>query len=99
MAEIYFLLLVCLIIWYFAFSRKVAERARGLAEQHCQQNGLQFIAIARSKTSVGSNKQDGVFIRFIFDFEFSGDGESSYIGKLTMNGIKVGGFELPAYKI
>ncbi len=99
MTEIYFLLLVCLIIWYFTFSRNVAERARGLAKQHCEEQGLQFIAIARSKTSIGSNKRQGIFFRLVFDFEFSGDGESSYIGQLVMNGTKPGGFTLPPYKI
>lgn len=99
MAEIYVLLFAFLIIWYFIFLRKVAERARALAEQHCQQNSLQFIAIARTKTGVGCSKRQGLFIKSVFEFEFSGDGESSYSGYLTMHGVKPFNFDLPAYKV
>lgn len=99
MTEIYVLLLAFLIIWYFISLRKIAERARILAQQYCKQNSLQFIAIARTKTSVGISKRQGIFIKSIFEFEFSGDGESSYQGYLTMHGNKPLDFELPAYKV
>lgn len=99
MAEIYVLLLAFLIIWYFISLRKVAERARTLTEQHCQQNNLQFIAIARTKTGFGFSKRQGLFIKSVFEFEFSGDGESSYLGYLTMHGNKAVDFNLPAYKV
>ena len=99
MAEIYVLLFAFLIIWYFVFLRKVAERARALAKQHCEQNSLQFIAIARTKTGVGSSKRQGLFIKSIFEFEVSGDGESSYTGSLTMHCVKPINFDLPAYKV
>ncbi|OUS32731.1 hypothetical protein A9Q98_01010 [Thalassotalea sp. 42_200_T64] len=99
MAEIYFLLFAFLIVWYFISLRKIAERARALTTQHCEQQGLQFIAIARCKTGVGSSKRQGIFIKSVFEFEFSGDGESSYKGYLTMHGNKPVNFDLPAYKI
>lgn len=98
MVDIYILLGVCIIIWYFYFLRKVAERARALTEQYCEQNGIQFIAIARSKTSLGASKRLGIYLRSTFEFEFSGDGESSYTGTLTMNGVKPNNFDTPPYK-
>ncbi len=99
MSDVYLLLGFCLLIWYFWFLRNVAEKARSLTEQHCQKQGLQFIAIARSKTRFSSSKRQGIFIKCVFEFEFSGDGESSYKGYLTMNGLKPANFELPPYKV
>ena len=99
LGDIYILLSLCSVIWYFWYLRNVAETARKLTEQYCEQHKLQYIAIARSKTRLSASKRLGVFIKSEFEFEFSGDGESSYTGILTMNGQKAAGFELPPYKV
>ena len=98
MAEIWVLLIACTIIWYFNHLRKVAEKARKVATQHCEQLELQFIAIARVKTRFSASKRLGIFVKSDFQFEFSGDGESSYKGILHMHGLKPAGFDMPAYK-
>jgi hypothetical protein len=99
LADIYILLLVCLIIWYFWFLRNVSEKAKVLTEKYCEDASLQFIAIARVKTRFSASKRLGIFIKTVYEFEFSGDGESSYVGHLTMNALKPEGFELPPYKV
>jgi hypothetical protein len=35
----------------------------------------------------------------IFEFEFSGDGESSYLGEMQLRGYKVDNVNMPPYKI
>ena len=99
MENIYFLLFICLILWYFAAMRKIAERARALSKQYCEQQNLQFIAIARTSTAIKFTKKHGLHAKTQYEFEFSGDGESSYKGTLIMIGNKADSFDLPVYKL
>lgn len=99
MANIYILLTVFLIFWYFIYLRKVAEAARKQATNYCKKDNLQYIAIARRSSRLRFNKQYGIFWLSIFDVEFSGDGESSYQGKMILHGLKLIDVELPAYRV
>ena len=76
-----------------------AEIARNSASNYCEQNGLQFIAIARISNRLKFDKRSGLYWLSNFAFEFSGDGESSYQGELIMAGKKIKDIKLPAYKI
>lgn len=99
MENIYYLLLFFLICWYFIYLRQVSEAANRHVEQYCQQASLQFIALARRSSRVNFSKKHGLCIYSIFDFEFSGDGESNNQGILTLHGLKLEKVELPAYRV
>ncbi|NMP33272.1 DUF3301 domain-containing protein [Thalassotalea sp. M1531] len=99
MGDIYLLLGIFLIGWYFWYLRKVAEMARVHAVRYCKQQGLQFISIARQSAKPSFGKREGIYIKSCFEFEFSGDGESSAIGIIHLNGLRLNHIDLPAYKI
>lgn len=99
MENIYYLLLVCLIIWYFIYLRKVSEVARIHAQNYCEQNQLQFIAIARQSSRLTFNKKYGLVWLSLFDIEFSGDGESSNSAVLSLYGLKFGSVDIPPYRV
>jgi uncharacterized protein DUF3301 len=98
-ADIYLLLGIFLLVWYFIYLRKIAEAARKQATFYCKKEGLQYIAIARRSSRLRFNKRLGIFWLSIFDVEFSGDGESSYQGAMTLHGLKLIDVELPAYRV
>jgi hypothetical protein len=99
MENIYYLLLVCLIFWYFIYLRKVSEAARVHAKNYCEQSQLQFIAIARQSSRLTFNKKYGLVWFSLFDVEFSGDGESSNNAILSLYGFKLGDVEIPPYRV
>ena len=99
MENIYYLLLVGLIFWYFIYLRKVSEVARVHATQYCEQSQLQFIAIARQSSRLTFNKKYGSVWLSLFDVEFSGDGESSNNAILSLYGLKLGSVDIPPYRV
>lgn len=99
MADIYLLLGIFLVFWYFIYLRKVAETARLQALRYCKQQGLQYISIARKSAKLSFSKRHGVFVKSDFEFEFSGDGESSAQGVIQLHGLKLHHVDLPAYRI
>ncbi|MCW8834247.1 MAG: DUF3301 domain-containing protein [Colwellia sp.] len=99
MENIYYLLLFCLICWYFIYLRKIAEAARKHAKHYCDQNSLQFIAIARRSSRLTFTKRHGLNWLSLFDIEFSGDGESSNNATLTLYGLALENIEIPPYRV
>lgn len=99
MAEIYLLLGAFLVCWYFLFLRNLAETARRHAQLYCKNEGLQFIAIARESTRLTFNKAHGLYWQSVFNFEFSGDGESAYSGKISLKNLRKQSIDVPAYRI
>ncbi len=99
MADIYLLLAIFLVLWYFIYLRKIAEAARKQAILYCKKEGLQYIAIARRSSRLRFAKQQGIFWHSIFDIEFSGDGQSSYQGTMILHGLRLVDVNLPAYRI
>ncbi|SEK83132.1 Protein of unknown function [Colwellia chukchiensis] len=99
MENIYYLLIIGLVFWYFVYLRKVAEYARSHADKYCQQENLQFLAIARRSSRLRFSKRFGPHWLSQFDIEFSGDGESSYHGIMTLRGYKLDNIEMPPYRV
>ncbi|MBL0709943.1 MAG: DUF3301 domain-containing protein [Colwellia sp.] len=99
MENIYYLLFFCLICWYFIYLRKLAEAARKHANHYCDQNNLQFIAIARRSSRLVFTKQHGLIWLSLFDVEFSGDGESNNNATLTLFGLKLDNVKIPPYRV
>ena len=99
MENIYYLLFVCLIFWYFIYLRKVSEATRVHAKKYCEQSQLQFIAIARQSSRLTLKKNHGLVWLSLFDVEFSGDGESSNNAILSLYGLKLGSVDVPPYRV
>jgi hypothetical protein len=99
MENIYYLLIVCLIFWYFIYLRKVAEAALIHANRYCEQSQLQFMAIARRSSRLKFNKKHGLVWFSLFDIEFSGDGESSNNATLSLYGLKLDNVDVPPYRV
>lgn len=99
MENIYYLLLICLVLWYFIYLRKVAEVGKQHAQKYCEQANLQFIAIARRNSKLRFSKQYGIHWLSTFDFEFSGDGESQYKAELFLRGLKLSSVDIPPYRV
>ena len=99
MENIYSLLLVALVFWYFVHLRKVSEFARFHAKSYCEQENLQFLSIARLSSRFRFSKRHGPHWISHFALEFSGDGESSYHGTVTLRGYKLEHIDTPAYRV
>lgn len=99
MENIYYLLFFAMLCWYFIYLRNVAEAATSHAKAKCEHSRLQFISIARRSSRPRFTHKQGLHFFSIFDFEFSGDGQSSYSGTITLNGLKLATFELPPYRV
>ena len=99
MENIYYLLLVSLCCWYFIYLRKISEIGAKHAEKYCHQSNLQFLSIARKSSRLHINKRYGIHWLSMFDFEFSGDGETKYQGELTLRGLKLENVNVPPYRI
>jgi len=99
MENIYYLLLIGLICWYFVYVRQVSESARFHVNQYCKKTQLQFIAIARRSTRLNFTKQHGLAFYSIFDFEFSGNGEEKNDGIVTLYGLKLNTVDVPVYRV
>jgi len=99
MENIYFLLIVCLFLWYFIYLRKVSECALRHIKTYCEKDGLQFISLSRRSSRLAFSKALGPHWVSTFDFEFSGDGESTYQGQATLKGYRLDNIHVPMYKI
>jgi len=99
MENIYYLLIVCLVFWYFVHLRRIAEFARKHANHYCKSERLQFISIARSSSRLRFDKENGLYWFSIFELEFSGDGNSKYNGNMSLIGYKLDSINLPTYRI
>jgi hypothetical protein len=91
------IIILCIggVFWRF---RATSEAAKVYLDQYCNNASLQLLSVARSQTKIHSFHGKLDFLS-IFNFEFSGNGEDSYQGKLIMTGLKVMDIELPAYKL
>lgn len=98
MKQMLFTLLGFSIIFYFWYIRSLAEIARNYLQQYCQKQGLQFISVARKNASLQLSKRYGISWFSEWEFEFSGDGQSSYKGYLQMVGRQISRLDTPVYK-
>lgn len=99
MENIYYLLIVSLVLWYLIYLRKLAEVGKKQAEHYCKEANLQFINVARRSSSLRFSKQHGIHWLSAFDFEFSGDGEASYQGELILRGLRLDNIIVPPYRV
>jgi len=99
MENIYYLLFFALFCWYFAFLRKVAEFGRQHVQKYCEKENLQYLSIARLSSRLRFSKRLGLYWLSQFEFEFSGDGESKYVGTAYLENYKLEQIVLPAFRV
>lgn len=98
MTTIWLLLLLVCIVYGFWLQRQQDERAMLLAKQLCRQHQLQFLECGRLGHRLRKIEQRW---RFATDYQvdFSSDGESRYQAELTLQGLRLAGFNLPPHRI
>ena len=96
--DILLLCVISVIIFQFWRIRAISERAQNYLHQYCEKHHLQLISVARQKTRLGFHRGK-LDWHTQFQFEFSGNGEDSYQGVLSMTGLTVVDTQLPAYRI
>ncbi len=96
--EILALLILCLVIWLFWQTRIMAEKAKASINEYCETHGLQVLAIARTKLQPSRSANGHFCWKGTYQFEFSSDGESYYLGYAVVNGVKLLSVDTPAYR-
>jgi len=98
LAHILLLLLIVVVAYQFWRIRAITEQANRYLQSYCEKQQLQLISVARRKTrlTLYRGKLDW---HNHFDFEFSGNGEDSYLGEVEMKGLAVLSTHLPPYRI
>lgn len=87
--------LIAAVFWRF---RAISEAVKLQLEAYCERQQLQLISVARVKTGVTSYKGK-LDLKSEFVFEFSGNGEDTYQGQVTMIGVKILNIDTPAYRM
>lgn len=85
--------------WHFYYQRKLAEIARRRVHKYCEEQGIQFLSIAKIQSRLVMDPQQGLRWKNLYGFEFSGDGESKYDGTVTMLGNKIKSIDTPVYRV
>ncbi|NRA56000.1 MAG: DUF3301 domain-containing protein [Gammaproteobacteria bacterium] len=96
--EIIALLALGLIGWLFWQTRSMAELAKKAVNEHCDKFSLQLLAIARITLKPSRNKRGNFCWRATYQFEFSSDGDSLYVGYLVINGDIIVKIDTPVYR-
>lgn len=96
--EIIALLILILGVWLFWQTRSMAELAKQAISEHCDKFGLQLLTVARIKLKPSRNSRGHFCWRATYQFEFSSDGESWYLGYLVINGQQIIKIDTPAYR-
>ncbi|MDN4500921.1 DUF3301 domain-containing protein [Alteromonadaceae bacterium BrNp21-10] len=96
--DIIMLLVIIVVVVQFWRIRAITEYANQYLLRYCEKNQLQLVSVARRKTRIAIHhgKLDWYSE---FDFEFSGNGEDSSTGELSMRGLRIENTVLPAYRI
>lgn len=98
LSDIVLFLILLLVIYYFWYTRSIAETAKSHVIQFCDQRNLQLISVARSSTGI-TTRGGKPRLHTLFEFEFSGNGTDRYAGQLEMVGTVIVKTDLPAYRV
>ncbi|MGK4475641.1 DUF3301 domain-containing protein [Aeromonas molluscorum] len=92
---LWIILLVCLASAFWQ-QRRQAELAWQYLRRYCRQHELQLLSVARSHRRLARRP---LRLLTCYEFEFSSDGESHYLGTLTMQGLNVAGIDIPPHRL
>jgi len=92
------LLIILLMVVLFWQSRRQAEYARRHVENYCKKHQLQFLDIAWQG---GRPAKRGRYIGWLsrYEFGFSSDGESRYVGQAVMLNLRLLEVNTPPYRL
>lgn len=99
MASIWLILAVATVIYLFWLDRQAAESAREYANRHSEKLHVQFLSIACTKKRLGILKNGKPGLKSTFVWEFSSNGEDSYLGTINLENDKVVNVEVPPHKL
>ncbi|MDU0356090.1 DUF3301 domain-containing protein [Paraglaciecola aquimarina] len=91
-------IVILVVVASFWRLRAISESVKEYLDNYCEQRQLQLISVARNSTRIGSYRGKLDF-QSSFVFEFSGNGEECYQGKVTMAGLTVLDTDIPAYRV
>lgn len=98
LTDVVVLLAAFVVIAQFWHIRAITETANRYLAKFCEERGLQLLSVARFKTRVAMHRGKPDW-HTVFEFEFSGNGEDKYNGKLEMKGKQAVDVDMPAYRI
>lgn len=98
LANILILAIIIAIGFQFWRLRGISEAVIPLIKQYCEKEQLQFLALARTKTRLGSHRGK-IDWRITYNLHFSSDGENEYIGTIQTIGRRITSIDLPVFKI
>lgn len=88
MSNIFAILLLLLLGWFWLDSLRAREIALGICKAACQARGLQLLDQAVMLRRLGlSWRDDGIRLRRVYRFDFSEEGIGRHSGYLVLRGI------------
>lgn len=90
-AELFVLILLCLLAWFWLDSIKVRELGVKAARESCLREGVQLLDDTVAFRSLRPARDDNgqVLLQRVYDFEYSGSGNDRYRGSLMLLGREV----------
>ena len=90
MTNLNIFLLLLVIAWFWLSNLRVREIATAIGKAACSQRGVQFLdqTVALRKMSIRW-LSNGLYMRRIYRFDYSEQGEGRYTGHITMLGMNL----------
>ncbi|HRD33707.1 MAG TPA: DUF3301 domain-containing protein [Rhodocyclaceae bacterium] len=90
-AELFVLILLCLLAWFWLDSIKVRELGVKAARESCLREGVQLLDDTVAFRSLRPARDDNgqVLLQRVYDFEYSGSGNDRYRGSVMLLGREV----------
>lgn len=98
LTDVVVLLAAFVVMVQFWHIRAITEIANRYLAAFCEERNLQLLSVARFKTKIGMHRGKPDW-HTTFAFEFSGNGEDKYTGKLIMKGKQAIDVDMPAYRV
>lgn len=92
------LLLVGFVVLLFWQGRRQAEHARRYVEQYCKKHQLQFLDIAWQSGRPAKRARHIGWLS-TYEFGFSSDGESRYVGQATLLNLRLVEVNVPPHRV
>lgn len=101
MGDVFLLIFVALIGWYWWSAQGVKDRALQAAKKHCKEMEVQLLDDSVALQRLWLRKDDRGVLRVWrrFHFEFTATGEERYQGSVELLGLSVDALQLAPHRI